>query len=156
MPLYALKMLGILLDVNLGWAVDLQRLGLARRWAQWAGPGRPEVFFWGGGGDWGAVLWGGIWATGLPAAAEPLCCCCCLPLNYRAGISAPTTGPACRMFEWLEVNHPHNNVHNIHICRLLAHVSALATRGQLRSLQCSFGSLPMQKVDGRESDGQSL
>ena len=31
MPLYALKMLGILLEANPGWAADLARLGLARR-----------------------------------------------------------------------------------------------------------------------------
>ena len=31
MPLYALKMLGVLLEVNPGWVMPLARLGVARR-----------------------------------------------------------------------------------------------------------------------------
>lgn len=33
--------------------------------------------------------------------------------------------PCCRFFEWLSIAHPHNNVHNMRLCRLVADARVL-------------------------------
>ena len=33
-----------------------------------------------------------------------------------------------RFFEWLSIDHPHNNVHNIRLCRLITQSGALSAR----------------------------
>lgn len=43
----------------------------------------------------------------------------------------------CSFFGWLSIDHPHNNVHNIRICRLLVEARVLSTGevAELRALQ---------------------
>ena len=45
-------------------------------------------------------------------------------------------GLAARFFEWLSIAHPHNNVHNIRLCRLVADARVLppAALAQLQAV----------------------
>ena len=43
-------------------------------------------------------------------------------------VDVPSTLPSHRFFEWLSIDHPHNNVHNIRLCRLITQSGALSAR----------------------------
>lgn len=116
MPLYALKMLGILLDVNSAWVSALASLGMARRW-----------------GSQGKLM--GCLGSRVEQSGGSLLHC--NGASARMGLhllfsavpshcaSRPSSLLCCRFFEQLSIEHPHNNVHNIRLCRLVAQSGVL-------------------------------
>jgi hypothetical protein len=62
----------------------------------------------------GRLVHGDVSSCGMDSDAE-----CPPKLNHHV---APT--PA-RFFEWLSISHPHNNVHNMRLCRLVADAKVL-------------------------------
>lgn len=60
--------------------------------------------------------------------------------------TTPTPTPTPRFFEWLSIAHPHNNVHNMRLCRLVADAKVLpaAALVQLEAVdRVRAGRLPL-------------
>lgn len=119
---YALKLLGALLEFNRAWVAEVAAAGLAGRCA---GVLTKRV-------PWAAV---GTLAGTLPLA--------CLEANAHCPAGGgcthtPTSSlrvfATRRFFEWLSIAHPHNNVHNLRLCRLVAEAKVLPAQA-LASLE---------------------
>lgn len=99
---YALKLLGALLEFNRRWVADVAAAGLAGRWAA-------EL----------CCCWAHVGVAVLTVLQPP----CFLPRQRAFHSAAANTHR--RFFEWLSISHPHNNVHNMRLCRLVADARVL-------------------------------